>query len=147
MLRAGQLIDRFELITLIGEGGMAHVWAARDSRSQQIVAIKIVHSRFAEDSDFRAMFVDEARLVAAIEHPNVAKVYELNDDPDELYIVMEYIDGESLFGLVSPYRTAPIPIAIAIAADAASGLHAVHTLLDPQYQPRNVVHRGLFRSL
>ena len=124
---------------------MAHVWAARDQTPSgpRVVALKIIHSRFAEDSDFRAMFVDEARLVAAIEHPNVARVFELNDNPDQLYIVMEYIDGESLFGLVSQYRTAPIPVALAIAADAASGLHAVHTLLDPQYQPRNVVHRDV----
>lgn len=124
---------------------MAHVWAARERGpdGERLVALKIIHSRFAEDSDFRAMFVDEARIVASIEHPNIARVFQLHDDPDQLYIVMEYIDGESLFGLVSQYRTAPIPVALAIAADAASGLHAVHSLLDEKYQPRNVVHRDI----
>ena len=146
MLKAGQLLDRFELVCPIGDGGMAHVWAARERRSGQperLVALKIVHSRFVEDPTFRTMFLDEGRIVAGIDHPNVARVYDMVETKDQLFMVMEYVDGESLFQLVSQYRTAPVPFALKICADACAGLHAAHSLLGPDGQPRKVVHRDV----
>ena len=117
--------------------------ASRDHGFERIVALKVIHSRFSEDPGFRAMFVDEAKILAPIQHPNVARVFDFVETADQLYIVMEYVDGESVFALVSQYRTAPIPIGLAIAADACAGLHAVHSLVDPLNQPRNVVHRDI----
>ena len=101
---------------------MAHVWAARErgaAGGDRLVALKIIHSRFVEDPAFRAMFLDEGRIVAGIDHPNVARVYDLVESKDQLYLVMEYIDGESLFQLISQYRTAPLPFALKVCADAA----------------------------
>lgn len=125
---------------------MAHVWAARERRAGQperLVALKIIHSRFVEDPTFRTMFLDEGRIVAGIDHPNVARVFDLVESKDHLYMVMEYVDGESLFQLVSQYRTAPIPFALKICADACAGLHAAHSLLGPDGRSRNVVHRDV----
>ena len=145
MLKAGQFIDGFELVCPIGEGGMAHVWAAkqRGPGGDRLVALKIIHSRFVEDPTFRTMFLDEGRIVAGIDHPNVARVYDLVESKDQLYLVMEYVDGESLFHLVSQYRTAPLPFALKVCADAAAGLHAAHSLTGPDGRARNVVHRDV----
>jgi serine/threonine protein kinase len=148
MLAPGQTIDRYELLRPIGEGGMAHVWAARQRGKhgfEKLVALKIIHSRFAEDASFRAMFLDEARIVASIEHRNVGQLLDLGESGPLLYLVMEYIDGDSLFALIAPERRLPAPIAMRIAADVCAGLDAVHRLTMPhgRGQPRNVVHRDV----
>src|SRR5205085_589060 len=128
----------------IGDGGMAHVWAARQRGMhgfEKLYALKIIHSRYADDPAFRTMFIDEARIVSSIEHPNVARVYDLGETSSMLYLVMEYVDGESLFGLTAPQRSVPTGVALRIAADACAGLHAVHSLVkEDTGQSRNVVH-------
>jgi serine/threonine protein kinase len=146
VLAPGQVIDRYELVCPIGEGGMAHVWAARQRGGhgfEKIVAVKLVHSRLAENGAFRRMFLDEASIVAPIQHRNVAQVFDLGESGPLLYLVMEYVDGESLFGLTTPQRTVPLSIALRIAADACAGLHAVHSLADASGRSRNVVHRDV----
>ena len=146
MLAPGLVIDRYELVCPIGDGGMAHVWAARQRGAhgfEKLVAVKVIHSRFAEDETFREMFLDEARIVSQIRHQNVAQVLDLGETGSLLYLVMEYVDGESLFELTAPQRTVPIPIAVRIAADACAGLQAVHSLVDANGRSRNVVHRDV----
>ncbi len=125
---------------------MAHVWAARQRGAhgfEKLVAVKVIHSRFAEDETFRAMFLDEARIVSQIQHRNVAQVLDLGETGSLLYLVMEYVDGESLFALTAPQQTVPVPIAVRIAADACAGLQAVHSLVDVNGRSRNVVHRDV----
>lgn len=125
---------------------MAHVWAARQHGKhgfEKLCALKFIHSRFAEDASFRAMFLDEARIVADIQHRNVVQVFDLGKSGSLLYIVMEYVDGDSLFALIGNDKTVPVPIALRIAADACAGLHAAHMLTDAAGRPRNVVHRDV----
>ncbi len=146
MLAPGQLIDRYELVCPIGDGGMAHVWAARQRGAhgfEKLVALKIIHSRYAEDPSFRRMFLDEARIVSAIQHRNVAQVTDLGEAGSVLYIAMEYVDGDSLFSLIAPEKKVPPSIAVRIAADACAGLHVAHTLVDSNGRPRDVVHRDV----
>ncbi|GEM_PF-515353 len=146
MLAPGQRIDRYELLCPIGDGGMAHVWAARQHGKhgfEKLCALKIIQSRYAENPSFRAMFLDEARIVAGIQHRNVAQVFDLGESGPLLYIAMEYVDGDSLFSLIAPEKTVPLPIALRIAADACAGLHAVHTLTDAAGRPLHVVHRDV----
>lgn len=149
MLTPGQRInDRYELICPVGDGGMAHVWAAKQVGAhgfEKLLAIKIIHSRFAEDRAFRTMFLDEARIVEAIAHRNVAQVFDLGETPSGplLYLVMEYVDGDSLFSIIAPQKTLPVPVALRIAADTCAGLAAVHALVDANGQSRNVVHRDI----
>ena len=142
MLAPGQWIDRYELVGTIGEGGMAHVWAARGPDGR-LVALKIIHSRFADNQAFRAMFMDEARIVSAIDHPNVARVHDLGASGKLLYIAMEYVDGESLFALIAPQKRVPIPVALRIVADAATGLDVVHRAVDSAGRPLHAVHRDV----
>ncbi|HVH40880.1 MAG TPA: serine/threonine-protein kinase, partial [Labilithrix sp.] len=146
MLAPGTLIDRYELVCHIGDGGMAHVWAARQRGLhgfEKLVALKIIHSRYAEDPSFRRMFLDEARLVSSIQHRNVAQVFDLGETSSLLYLVMEYVEGDSLFSLIAPQNTVPIPIALRIAAEACAGLDAAHGLTDEHGRARNVVHRDV----
>ncbi len=132
---------------------MAQVWVARQHGKHgfaKLFAVKAIHQRFADDPQFRAMFLDEARIVSAIEHPNVAQVFDLGEHGSMLYLVMEYVDGESLASILSSMgkksgKSAIVPtgVALRIVADACAGLHAAHRLSDAGGNLRGVVHRDV----
>jgi serine/threonine-protein kinase len=153
LLFPGTQIDRYELVSPIGEGGMAEVWVARQRGKhgfEKLFAFKCIHPRFADEPAFRSMFLDEARIAAAIEHPNVAQVFDLGESDSLLYLVIEYVDGESLRGLMTTASMradasvpVPVPVALRIMADACAGLQAAHGLRDASGRPRGVVHRDV----
>jgi serine/threonine-protein kinase len=153
VLSPGTLVDRYELVSPVGEGGMAQVWVARQKGKhgfEKLFAFKCIHPRFADNPAFRSMFLDEARIAASIDHPNVAQVFDLGEAQSMLYLVMEYVDGESLGALMTAAsrrvnESVPVPtrIALPIIADACAGLHAAHALKDAQGNPRGVVHRDV----
>ena len=153
VLAAGTLVDRYELVAPVGEGGMAHVWVARQKGKhgfEKLFAFKCIHPRFADNPVFRSMFLDEARIASAIEHPNVAQVFDLGESDAMLYLVMEYVDGESLGALMTAASrranetvVVPTGTALRIIADACAGVHAAHALKDAQGQTRGVVHRDI----
>ena len=90
------LDDRFEILELIGSGGMANVYKARCHRLNRLVAIKILKSDLADNADFRRRFHDESQAVAQLSHANIVSVYDVSTNPDREYIVMELIDGITL---------------------------------------------------
>lgn len=154
MLTPGVHVDRYELVCPLGEGGMAQVWIARQQGKhgfEKLFALKSIHPRLADDPAFRTMFLDEARIAAAIEHPNVAQVFDLGEEGSVLYLVMEYVDGESLSALIASAAkregkstaTVPVGIALRIIADACAGLQAAHRLTDRDGRLRGVVHRDV----
>jgi serine/threonine protein kinase len=154
VLGPGTLIDRYELVYPIGEGGMAHVWVARQHGKHgfaKLFALKAIHSRFADDPHFRAMFLDEARIVSAIENPHVAQVFDLGEDGSMLYLVMEYVDGESLAQVLQSIikrasgadAIVPTGVALRVIADVCAGLHAAHRLTDDTGLLRGIVHRDV----
>ena len=153
VLLPGTLVDRYELVSPIGEGGMAQVWVARQRGKhgfEKLVAFKCIHPRFADDPAFRSMFLDEARIAASIEHPNVAQVFDLGEADSMLYLVMEYVDGESLGGLMTAASRrandsvlVPTAIAMRVMSDACGGLQAAHTLRDAAGHLLGVVHRDV----
>jgi len=157
VLAPGTQIDRYELVCPVGEGGMAQVWVARRRGKhgfEKLFAFKCIHPRFAGDPAFRRMFLDEARIAASIEHRNVAQMFDLGEERGTLYLVMEYVDGESLAALAaaSERRAAaagpgvlplPLGVALRIVADVCAGLHAAHGLLDAAGHLRGVVHRDV----
>ena len=92
----GKMLDnRYELLEVIGSGGMAVVYKAKCHRLNRLVAVKVLKSDLAEDADFRRRFRDESQAVAMLSHPNIVSVYDVSRGETE-YIVMELIDGITL---------------------------------------------------
>src|SRR6186997_2030780 len=145
---ARQRVDRYELVGEIASGGMATVFLARLSGVggfQRFVAIKRLHPHLAGEKEFVEMFLDEARLAAGIHHPNVVPILEVGASQRGYYLVMEYIEGDTLARLLARATTSrqriPIPIVIRIVLDTLAGLHAAHELKDDNDHHLNLVHR------
>src|SRR2546430_17695213 len=95
----GFKLDRYELLAPIASGGMASVWLARlrgKRGFEKLVAIKTIKTELTDDARFQEMFLDEARIASGIQHPNVAQILDLGEQDEVLYIVMEWVDGDSL---------------------------------------------------
>ena len=135
------LNNRYELERKIGEGGMARVYVGRDLRLNRSVAVKIPHNQYALDADFLDRFFHEAQSAASLQHPNIVDVYDVGQDGDIHYIVMEYVDGLDLKRVIN--RDAPLPIsqALHIGAQVARGLHAAHQagMVHRDVKPQNVI--------
>jgi serine/threonine protein kinase len=149
-LAAGDTLDRYELLCPLAQGGMAAVWLARlrgKHGFQKLVAVKTIRPEHAGDQRFQRMFLDEARIAASITHPNVAQILDLGEENGVLYLVMEWIDGDSLSKLLRVVQRAghrvPLGVALRILADACGGLHAAHELRNDSGQLINVVHRDV----
>lgn len=144
---AGHTLGRYELLVPIATGGMASVWAARmrgQRGFQKIVAIKRMRPELSGDPNFETMFLDEAGLVSRLKHPNLAEIMDLGEENDELYQVMEYVDGEPLNRLLRQCRSpVPVPLAVRIAKDVCAGLHAAHELRDEDGNLVGLVHRDV----
>ena len=143
-------LDRYELIGELASGGMATVFLGRlggVGGFQRFVAIKRLHPHLASEDEFIEMFLDEARLAAGIHHPHVVPILEVGESDSGYYLVMEYVEGDTLARLMarSLARAQPIPrpVLIRIILDALAGLHAAHELLDPDGNPVNLVHRDV----
>src|SRR5256885_2622792 len=145
----GQALGRYELLLSLAKGGMAEVWAARlrGTRGfQKIVAIKTILRGAMDDDRMERMFLEEATLASQIHHPNVVGTLELGEDEGMLYLVMEWVEGESLSLIVnrsSERGGMPLPIAVNLIGQACKGLHAAHELRDELGAPLGVVHRDI----
>jgi len=146
-LEPGFRLDRYELLCPIAQGGMAQVWLARLHGTEKLVAVKTILSQYATDLRFQQMFLDEARIASGIGHPNVAQIFDLGEHGDLLFLVMEWVDGESLSQLVRASerdgKRIPIGIVARVCADACAGLHAAHELADKDGNLLHVVHRDV----
>jgi serine/threonine protein kinase len=144
------MLDRYELLCTIARGGMAHVWLGRFKGKhgfEKLVAVKTILPEHALDERFRSMFLDEARIASGVDHPNVAKILDLGEWRDCLYLVMEYVDGDSLSRLRRSVEKQkvdlPLPLALRIFADVCAGLHAAHELRADDGTLLAVVHRDI----
>ncbi len=145
-----QKIDRYELVAEIASGGMATVFLARLSGVggfQRFVAIKRLHPHLAKEDEFVQMFLDEARLAAGIHHPNVVPILEVGANERGYYLVMEYIEGDTLARLLARAASGsaqlPLAIALRIVVDMLAGLHAAHELRDDRGDLSQLVHRDV----
>src|SRR5512137_605827 len=93
MIRA---IDHYEIVEVIGQGGMGTVYKAIDMQSQHPVALKLMHSHLADKPDFQRRFLTECRAMATMDHPNIIRVYDVALRDGQLYMVMEFLDGGTL---------------------------------------------------
>jgi len=144
----GRTIGRYRLLIPVGAGGMAQVWAARPDTAglARTVAIKLVLPEYSADEEYERMFVDEAMVASAIRHPNVCETYELGRDGELLFMVLEWIAGDSLSGILQQngeLKPLPYPIGARIVAEGCAGLHAAHDALGPDGQPLGIVHRDV----
>src|SRR5262245_29088172 len=145
-LAPGVRLGPYEVLRLIGAGGMGEVYRARDTRLERTVAIKVLSEQFAADPDRRARFEREARVVAALNHPNICALHDVGDCPDPrtgqsvLFLVMEHIEGETISERLS---TGALPIAEVVrhAAELADALDHAHRrgLLHRDLKPGNVM--------
>jgi serine/threonine-protein kinase len=147
---AAAYLGRYRIVSEIGLGGMASVHLARldgPGGFQKWVAVKRIHDHLAEDEAFITMFLDEARVLARISHPNVATVLELGLDDGAYWFAMEYLHGEVLRELMHRNEQAgtriPLEIACRIVIDAAEGLHAAHELRGDNGELLGLVHRDV----
>jgi eukaryotic-like serine/threonine-protein kinase len=146
-LQPGVFLGHYELLVRIGRGGMASVWVARErsavSGNQRFVAVKAMLPELASHSEFRSMFLSEVQIIQSIQHDNVVRVFDVSEHHNVLYMVMEWVEGDSLRNIIRASHAMgalPPEIAVCIAADAASGLHVAHELRDWDGQLRGVVH-------
>lgn len=147
---SGIVIGRYVLYDEIAAGGMATIHIGRllgEGGFSRPVAIKRLHPQFAKDSEFVSMFLEEARLAARIRHTNVVPVVDIVSTGQELFLVMEFIQGETITRLTrvsrKRARIVPLPIALAIAVDMLQGLHAAHEAKDEVGKPLDIVHRDI----
>ncbi len=143
-------LGRYELADRVAAGGMASIYLARQAGAvgfSRLVAVKRLHEHYANDPEFIGMFMDEARLAARVRHPNVVETLDVVHEGSETFIVLEYVDGESLAELLRSMRDAgrrvPPPIAAAIVSAICRGLHAAHEARGPDGAPLGIVHRDV----
>ena len=105
-LTAGQRIDHYEILSLLGVGGMGEVYLVRDNTLGRQAAIKLLPSRFTEDRERLRRFQQEARAASALNHPNIITIYELGEFDSTQYLATEFIDGETLFQHMIESRSA-----------------------------------------
>jgi serine/threonine protein kinase len=143
-------LGRYALHAELAAGGMAAVYLARQTGAVgfgKTVAIKRLHPHLAKDPYFATMFLDEARLVARVQHPNVVPILDVVSTDTELFLVLEYVRGETLSGLLRAARKKstrmPVAIAAAIVVGMLQGLHAAHEAKDEMGKALNIVHRDV----
>jgi hypothetical protein len=138
----GELVaNRYELLEVVGTGGMSTVYRALDTLLERNVALKLLHPHYGDDAEYVERFRREARSVAQLSHPNIVTVIDRGEDDGQQYIVFEYIDGESVKQLVD--RTGPLPARRVIElglqmADALAFAHQ-HGLVHRDVKPQNVL--------
>ncbi len=145
-----RVVGRYALFGEIASGGMATVHLGRligPVGFSRTVAIKRLHGQFAKDPDFVSMLVDEARVAARIQHPNVVPTIDVVATEGELFLVMEYVAGESLARVLRTLKATgeriPPRVVGSIMTNALSGLHAAHEALSERGEPLGIIHRDV----
>jgi Tol biopolymer transport system component/tRNA A-37 threonylcarbamoyl transferase component Bud32 len=133
-LSAGTLLGPYEIVSLLGAGGMGEVYEARDTRLKRRVAVKILPSRVAADSAARERFVREAHAISALNHPNVCTLHDVGSDNGVDYLVMELVEGDSLAEVIG---RGPLGLddVVRLGAQIAGALAKAHS--------RGIIHRDL----
>lgn len=142
MIKIGMIIGaRYEILEKIGTGGMSDVYKARDSKLSRFVAIKVLKQEFAENANFVAKFRVEAQAAAGLMHPNIVNVYDVEEENDAHYIVMELVEGITLKKYIEKKARLSVKEAISIAIQVSMGIEAAHNnhIIHRDIKPQNII--------
>jgi Tol biopolymer transport system component len=144
MLKAGDRLGAYEVIAPLGAGGMGEVYRARDTRLDRTVAVKLLSGELARTPEAEARFQREARAIAALQHPNICVLHDVGSDGGASYLVMEYLEGETL---AERLRRGPLPLAQlqALGGQIAAALARAHRagIVHRDLKPANIMLTGL----
>jgi len=135
-------LDKYELLTVLGHGGMATVYRARDRRLGRNVAVKVIHRHLRDDNEIATRFVREARAVAKLHHPNIVEVFDVSEPEEaERYLVVELVEGSSLRRFLAEHGKMPAEVAAALAIEVADALQHAHEngVIHRDIKPENVL--------
>ena len=136
----GQTISHYKILEKLGEGGMGVVFKAEDTKLDRIVALKFLPGQVAASEQDKARFIQEAKAAAALNHPNVCSIIDIQDHDGQMFIVMEFVDGQTLREKIG---TISIKQAIDIGIQVADGLAAAHEkgIVHRDIKPENIMVR------
>ena len=136
----GQTLKHYEVQELLGKGGMGVVYRARDTKLGRPVALKVLPPEFTKDSDRKSRFFQEAKAASAINHPAIAQVYDFDEEPEGLFIVMELVEGQTVKALIQG-RELDLLGSLEIAMQVAGGLQKAHEagIVHRDIKPENVI--------
>src|ERR1700693_2991960 len=134
-LTPGTRLGSYEVLAQIGAGGMGEVYQAHDTKLGRDVAIKVLPEAFAHDPEKLSRFEREAKLLASLNHPNIATIHGLEDSSGTSYLVMELVSGENLAERVKREGAVPVEESLTIAKQIAEALEAAHE--------KSIIHRDL----
>jgi eukaryotic-like serine/threonine-protein kinase len=139
----GSIINQYKIISAIGKGGMGEVFLAQDTKLDRKVAIKFLNEEFSRDADKLNRFVQEAKAVSALNHPNILIVHEIGESADSNYIVTEFIEGRTLRESLSPKQTISLNQILKIGVQVAEALSAAHSagIVHRDIKPENIMIR------
>jgi serine/threonine protein kinase len=136
-----RLIERYDVIKKLGQGGMATVYLAQDTRLEREVAIKVIHDDQLNSDDGVERFIREARTISSLNHPNIVQIYDIVHHENTYFIVMEYIDGHSLHELLAQHDPLSGDQIISIASQICAGLAHAHEkgIIHRDIKPHNIL--------
>src|SRR5258708_25065057 len=134
-----QVIDHYEILEVVGQGGMSTVYKALDTQLQRPVALKLMHSHLANKPDFQSRFLAEGRAIATLDHPNIIRVHEVALRDNQLFLVMEYVEGGTLRTRLSSQlaeeKFLDLREIVSVMRQVAEALHYAHQ--------QGIIHRHL----
>ncbi len=143
-------IGPYEVTELLAAGGMAEIFVGKKTGPggfEKPLVVKRIHKKLLGDREIEAMFVDEARVQALLDHPHIVQIYDFGEDKGSYYIAMEYIAGCTVRWVIdnanAVRRPVPVQHALRIAADVLCGLHYAHEMEDDDGQPLRLIHRDI----
>ncbi|MBO4337628.1 MAG: Stk1 family PASTA domain-containing Ser/Thr kinase, partial [Lachnospiraceae bacterium] len=142
MITVGTIMgDRYEILEKIGTGGMSDVYKAKDNKLNRYVAIKVLKSEFSENTNFVSKFRVEAQAAARLTHPNIVNVYDVGEEGDTHYIVMELVEGITLKNYIEKKARLSVKEAISIAIQVSMGIEAAHNnhIIHRDIKPQNIM--------
>ena len=142
MIKIGMMIaDRYEILEKIGTGGMSDVYKAKDHKLNRFIAVKVLKQEFSENANFVSKFRIEAQAAAGLMHPNIVNVYDVGEESENHYIVMELVEGITLKKYIEKKARLSVKEAVSIAIQVSMGIESAHNnhIIHRDIKPQNII--------